>query len=56
MSTTKLYASDNLDIPRLMQLQEGKVNKVDCVKALQSIETGSVQCVFADPPFNLGKK
>ena len=28
----------------------------DCLKVLRIIRDGTVQCVFADPPFNLGKE
>ena len=28
----------------------------DCLKVLPAIQTSSVDCVFADPPFNLGKR
>lgn len=35
---------------------EGLVNHADCIDLLRELPTGSVQCVFADPPFNLGKK
>lgn len=36
-----------------------KMNKIenrDCLEVLKDIPSGSVQIVFADPPFNLGKK
>lgn len=39
-----------------VKMQKGKVHKIDCITALQSLKPGSVQCIFADPPFNLGKK
>ena len=34
----------------------GKVHNRDCIELMRSIRTGSVQMVFADPPFNLNKK
>lgn len=33
-----------------------KVHHMDCLKLMQSIDTGSVTMIFADPPFNLNKK
>jgi DNA modification methylase len=32
----------------------GKVNRGDCVKGMAALEEGSVDLVFADPPFNIG--
>ena len=46
MSETKISMLDLVD----------KVHNKDCVDLLQSMETESVQMVFADPPFNLNKK
>lgn len=34
----------------------GKVHRMDCVDLLRSLPAGSVQMIFADPPFNLNKK
>lgn len=33
----------------------GTLHHADCLDVLPGVETGSVDCVFADPPFNLGK-
>lgn len=38
------------------RVAEGKVSCGDCLEILERIPANSVQCVFADPPFNLGKK
>ena len=35
-------------------LQLGKIHQGDCIKLMQRIEDGSVDLVFADPPFNIG--
>ena len=35
---------------------QNKVKKIDCIKMLEQLEPNSVQCIFADPPFNLDKK
>jgi DNA modification methylase len=35
-------------------LATNKVHQTDCVKGLQQIEPGSIDLVFADPPFNIG--
>lgn len=34
----------------------GKLYQADCIHLLRAIESRSVDCVFADPPFNLGKQ
>lgn len=34
----------------------GKVHPMDCISVMQSMRAGSVQMIFADPPFNLNKK
>ena len=37
-----------------MALATNKVYQGDCIKLLDQIEPGSVDLVFADPPFNIG--
>jgi DNA modification methylase len=37
-----------------MPLASGKIHQGDCIKLMQRIEAGSVDLVFADPPFNIG--
>lgn len=37
-----------------MPLASGKIHQGDCVKLMQKIDSGSVDLVFADPPFNIG--
>ena len=32
-----------------------EVNKLDCVEGLKSIEADSIDCIIADPPYNIGK-
>ena len=32
------------------------IHKLDCVQAMQQLDAGSVDLVFADPPFNIGYK
>ena len=41
--------------PRLTT-SHGMLIHGDCMDILQRVRSGSVQCVFADPPFNLGKE
>ena len=36
-------------------VSENRVHEIDCLELLQQLPTGSAQCVFIDPPFNLGK-
>ena len=33
----------------------GLLYEIDCLKLLPAIRDASIDCVFADPPFNLGK-
>lgn len=42
--------------PVLNKIDRGVVSHADCIKVMESIPDESVQCVFADPPFNLNKK
>ncbi len=35
-------------------MELGKIEKGDCLERMQSLEDGSVDLVFADPPFNIG--
>ncbi len=37
-----------------MPLASGKIHQGDCIGLMQKIEPGSVDLVFADPPFNIG--
>ncbi|MBI5763150.1 MAG: site-specific DNA-methyltransferase [Planctomycetes bacterium] len=37
-----------------METQLGRIHNVDCVKGLYSLPAGSIDLVFADPPFNIG--
>ena len=30
------------------------IHKQDCIEAMQQLDPGSVDLVFADPPFNIG--
>ena len=44
-----------LPIPK-METQFGKLYEADCMSVLPSIPSDSIDLVFADPPFNLGKE
>ncbi|MEM8947410.1 MAG: site-specific DNA-methyltransferase, partial [Planctomycetota bacterium] len=35
-------------------LQLGKIHQGDCIKLMKKIDDGSIDLVFADPPFNIG--
>ena len=37
-----------------MVLPKNRIHQGDCVKLLAKVETGAVDLVFADPPFNIG--
>lgn len=49
---------DNLNIPLTPYLttSRGILFNRDCLEVLRSIKSETVHCVFADPPFNLGKE
>lgn len=40
----------------IFETELGKLYQDDCLKILPTIEEGSVDLLFADPPFNLGKE
>ncbi|HKI68811.1 MAG TPA: site-specific DNA-methyltransferase, partial [Verrucomicrobiae bacterium] len=44
-----------LPIPK-METRFGKLYEADCLSILPQISAGTVDLVFADPPFNLGKE
>ncbi len=35
-------------------LKSGKIHQGDCIKLMKKIDDGSIDLVFADPPFNIG--
>jgi site-specific DNA-methyltransferase (adenine-specific) len=37
-----------------MSLASGKIHQGDCIELMRKIDAGSVDLVFADPPFNIG--
>ena len=39
-----------------MTLQTNKIHQGDCVENLKQVAEGSVDLIFADPPFNIGYK
>jgi site-specific DNA-methyltransferase (adenine-specific) len=43
---TELFASQ--------LLEQGKIHQGDCIELMKQIETGTIDLVFADPPFNIG--
>ena len=44
-----------LPIPK-METQFGKLYEADCMSILPRVSANTVDLVFADPPFNLGKE
>lgn len=52
----KLVA-DNLEIPHkpFLTTNKGVLFNADCLEAFKFIKNETINCVFADPPFNLGK-
>jgi DNA modification methylase/predicted GIY-YIG superfamily endonuclease len=43
---TELFATQSLAI--------GKIHQGDCIELMKQIESGTIDLVFADPPFNIG--
>src|SRR5437763_783458 len=43
---TELFAPQTLDV--------GKIHQGDCIELMRRIEAGTIDLVFADPPFNIG--
>ena len=39
----------------VLTTERGMLFHADCLDLFAQIRSGSVDCVFADPPFNLGK-
>ena len=39
-----------------MELRKNQIHEGDCIESLTHLEKGSVDLVFADPPFNIGYK
>lgn len=40
----------------ILETENGRLYEADCLEFLRTVDTESVDLVFADPPFNLGKK
>ena len=47
--------SESSNVEDVFRTQLGKLYEADCLEVLRSIESDSVDLVFADPPFNLDK-
>jgi site-specific DNA-methyltransferase (adenine-specific) len=52
--STALLAGSRLE--PILQTPRGALFNMDCLKMLRSIKSESIDTVFADPPFNLGKQ
>lgn len=53
----KIECSPNTGLPPpRLTTTSGALFEVDCLDLLGAIRTGSIHCVFADPPFNLNKE
>ena len=37
-----------------MSLKQNEIHQGDCVQLLKQLDDGTVDLVFADPPFNIG--
>src|SRR3954447_12336084 len=38
----------------IQTLETGRIHQGDCIELMKQIETGTIDLVFADPPFNIG--
>jgi len=39
----------------ILSTKSGLLYQVDCMDLFVGLKDGTVHCIFADPPFNLGK-
>ncbi len=53
IETTKMRAQRATTDSRQLHLPLGRILSGDCVEAMRSLPDNSVDCVFADPPYNL---
>ena len=42
------------DLFATQSLEAGKIHQGDCIELMEQIESGTIDLVFADPPFNIG--
>jgi site-specific DNA-methyltransferase (adenine-specific) len=42
------------ELPPVETVATGKIHQGDCIDLMQKIEAGTIDLVFADPPFNIG--
>ena len=43
------------ELKPILKTDLGSLYKADCLELLTTLETHFIDCIFADPPFNLGK-
>ena len=61
IQSDEIKASDSIDDKQLFKCipqykyKNGTIYNEDCIDFLKSIETGTVDTIFADPPYNIGK-
>jgi site-specific DNA-methyltransferase (adenine-specific) len=53
--TEKLFGETDLAGRAVLSTRMGLLFQADCIKLLRAIKDEVIDCVFADPPFNLGK-
>src|SRR5580704_4729698 len=51
-----LWSAEQDRMRTVYSTKQGRVYQADCLELLQSLRTGTVHTVFADPPFNLKKQ
>jgi site-specific DNA-methyltransferase (adenine-specific) len=54
--TDQVSAQDavQIELPPLSAPERSRIHQGDCIELMQRIDTGSIDLVFADPPFNIG--
>jgi len=55
-SREKIRSGDDKKLKPIFETKLGRLFKGDCLDVLRNIENDSLDCVFADPPFNLKKQ
>lgn len=50
------HYENRIDIEPYLNTAQGMLYNVDCLEMLRSVESNSIDVVFADPPFNLDKE
>ena len=50
----RMSVETELELSPAQSLEIGKIHQGDCIELMRQIEAGTIDLVFADPPFNIG--